>query len=97
MKRQLAGLLHRIAPRTIDGLRDISVTRERFGSIESAIAKADIEYAQRMRDQLADEIAELRVELDELRRDSRRVAELYDLVFEQVRASASHAPRDQLR
>ncbi|GGI47680.1 putative RNase H-like nuclease (RuvC/YqgF family) [Agromyces flavus] len=31
------------------------------------------------------EIAELRSEIDELRRDSARIAELYDLVFDRLR------------
>ncbi|MFD1574955.1 DUF6752 domain-containing protein [Agromyces cerinus subsp. nitratus] len=37
---------------------------------------------------LESEIAALRGEIDELRADSRRIAELYDLVFERLRSDA---------
>lgn len=39
------------------------------------------------------EIDELRAEIDELRVDSRRIAELYDLVFERLREQAGTEPK----
>ncbi|BDZ45915.1 DUF6752 domain-containing protein [Naasia aerilata] len=38
-------------------------------------------------DALETAIAELREEIDETRRDDRRVAELYDLVFERLKSA----------
>ncbi|MGR2753263.1 DUF6752 domain-containing protein [Agromyces arachidis] len=46
-----------------------------------ATTSADVERLER-------QILELRTELDELRADSARIAELYDLVFERLRPPA---------
>lgn len=49
---------------------------------------------QRRSDQLAAEIAELRTDLDELRRDNLRIAQLHDIVVERLArfdASAAEA------
>lgn len=42
---------------------------------------------------LKSEIERLRAEVDELRTDSRRIAELYDLVFERLRAESDEGAR----
>ncbi len=75
----------------MDGLRDLAAARERYGSLESGLGKIDELSTELAR--VRSENTQLRDDIDELRRDGRRVAELYDLVFEQVRAD-SRGTRD---
>lgn len=72
-------MLKRAAPSTFDGLNDLDLTRQRFGSLEATI----VELQDRTDRQQA-RIVELEEEIDELRRDAPRIAELYDLVFERL-------------
>jgi hypothetical protein len=77
LKGKAFGLLGRVAPRTATGLRDLTSAREEHGSLFDALAylktvPATLESQQR--------------QIDELRRDGRHVTELYDLVFERLRA-----------
>jgi hypothetical protein len=81
--RKAFGLLERVAPRTAAGLRDLTSARDEHGSLVDALAylktvPAVLESQQR--------------QIDELRRDGRHVAELYDLVFEQARSHGGDAP-----
>lgn len=85
MKRRLYALVHRLSPRTFDGLHDLAVARERHGSIAERFDALDPGDLVRAREELERQIAELRAEIDELRSEGRHVAELYDLVFERVR------------
>ena len=62
-----------IAPRTVENLEYIATTRK---DAENVMARlADFE----------ENLAALAAELNEIRRDERRMAELYDLVFAYVR------------
>lgn len=67
----------RVAPGTVSSLRIINGLDTEFVDGPGRF----IRYER--------EIAELRREIDELRRDNRRVAELYDLVFEWAKANAA--------
>jgi transposase len=73
----LVKLGRRLAPRTLENLRTLSTLDEQF---EQGPARF-IDYER--------EIRTLRRDIDELRRDNRRVAELYDAVFEWARANAA--------
>jgi hypothetical protein len=63
-----------VAPRTVENLIFLSRTRSRGSDV--------IELLRAYEDELQD----LKTELNEIRRDQRRMAELYDLVFERARA-----------
>jgi hypothetical protein len=65
-------------------LSDVAEVRERYGSLQRALETVDTERIE----QLISENRRLREEIDELRREGRYVAELYDLVLERVRADA---------
>lgn len=73
MKRFLGKTARKIAPRTFENLSYLSKTRSRGPEVMDAIRAYEIEVKQ------------LKTELDEMRRDQRRMAELYDLVFERAR------------
>ena len=66
----LKGLARRIAPTVADDLAFARATRER-----DALARIE---------RLENELAELRAELDESRKDAHRIAELYDVVVERL-------------
>jgi hypothetical protein len=70
----------RIAPRTVNNLRTL---RDLDLEFEQGPARF-INYEK--------EIWALRREVDELRRDNRRVAELYDAVFEWAKANSLPTP-----
>jgi phage shock protein A len=74
MTKRIAG---RVAPKATRDLAELSLAREQLG--ELAALRTRIEA-------LETAVGELREEVDESRRDGRRVAELYDLVFERLRA-----------
>lgn len=76
MKKLLASIAQRLAPRTLRNLRTLSVLEEEFNQGPERF----LNYER--------EIANLRREIDELRRDNRRVAELYDAVFELAKEGA---------
>jgi urease gamma subunit len=66
-----------VSPRATRHLTELNHAREQLEELASLRARvAALETA----------VAELREEIDESRRDGRRVAELYDLVFERLRA-----------
>lgn len=108
MKRFLAAIARRLAPRTLDGLADIADVRAVHGSVGTSLdlvfaaidrQKAEIDGLKAEIDRLMTEIERLTGEVDEMRKDGRYVAELYDLVFTRLRASqpsegiAPEAPR----
>lgn len=83
--RQFTGwAVRRLAPRTMASLSDVAEVRERYGSLQRALETVDTERIE----QLISENRRLREEIDELRREGRYVAELYDLVLERVRDDA---------
>lgn len=77
MKKLLASLAQRLAPRTVSNIRALSVLDQEFNQGPERF----LNYER--------EIAVLRRELDDMRRDNRRVAELYDVVFEWAKADAA--------
>lgn len=77
MKRLLMRTANRLAPRTVSNLRQLSALDEEFAEDPARF----ISYER--------EIRELRREIDELRRDNRRVAELYDVVYAWCRQNAA--------
>lgn len=73
MRRFFGRLAGKIAPRTFRNLKKLSGIRSVDGEMFERLAAYD------------DEVKQLRAELNELRRDNRRVVELYDAVFEKAR------------
>lgn len=69
MRKFLSRMVNRAAPRTMSNLRRM----ERFDPELDQGPSRFLAYERELRD--------LRREIDELRRDNRRVAELYDAVF----------------
>jgi len=83
MKEFIANLTSRIAPRTLGNLRMLEQLNPELQQGPSRF----LAYERELRT--------LRREIDELRRENRRVAELYDVVFDWVReqsAARSGAP-----
>lgn len=74
MKRLIARMARKVAPRTFENLKYISRTRTASGDVMDRL----LVYEENLK--------QLKTELDEMRRDQRRMAELYDLVFERVRS-----------
>ncbi|QAV69992.1 hypothetical protein ESZ53_05820 [Salinibacterium sp. UTAS2018] len=72
MERLIGRILNKLAPRTANTIKVLVHSSE-----DAGLASRIVNYEK--------EIAELRQEIDELRSDSVRVAELYDLVFERLR------------
>jgi hypothetical protein len=81
MKRLLSSTAERLAPRTVNNLRKLNNLDDEFDS--SDLSRL-ISYERELR--------ELRREVDELRRDNRRVAELYDVFFQWAHQNASGPP-----
>jgi hypothetical protein len=77
VKKFLGNLALRLAPRTWTNLQRLSNLNEEFDQGPSRF----VNYER--------EIRALRREIDELRRDNRRVAELYDLMFEWAHRNAA--------
>jgi cell division protein FtsB len=86
MKRLGGKIARALAPRTMATLADMAEVRTSHGSLKNALDA--IHAAQADIDTLSRENRQLREEIDELRREGRYVAELYDLVLERVRADA---------
>jgi hypothetical protein len=76
MKQFLASIAQRLAPRTVTNLRRLNTLDPEFGGGLPHL----VSYERELR--------ELRREIDELRRDNRRVAELYDVFFQWVHENA---------
>lgn len=75
MMKQIVGKAARkVAPRTVDNLLFLSRTRAKGDDVIDLLHI----YEEELRD--------LKAEMNEMRRDQRRMAELYDLVFERLRA-----------
>ena len=70
MKHFLAAIAQRVAPRTVTNLRRLNALDPELGRGLPQL----ISYERELR--------ELRREVDELRRDNRRVAELYDAFYQ---------------
>ena len=75
MKRTMGSAFRWLAPGTVEGLHDLDVTRRRFGDLEETVAR--MEHANAT---LQSRVIALEEEIDELRRDAPRIAELYDVV-----------------
>lgn len=74
MENYFGRLLARFAPRTAKVLTTlIHASEEDEGGLISRVLAYEME------------VRELRQEIDELRKDSLRIAELYDLVFERLK------------
>ncbi|MHA7987248.1 hypothetical protein ACX9R5_15725 [Rathayibacter sp. CAU 1779] len=84
MKSFLRTMFRRVAPGAAASLSDLAQVRSRYGSIQAALESVDADGIQR----LTEENRRLREEIDELRREGRYVAELYDLVIERVRVDS---------
>jgi hypothetical protein len=65
-----------VAPRTVENLIFLAKTRSRGSDVIELLRVYE------------DELQDLKTELNEIRRDQRRMAELYDLVFERARSDA---------
>lgn len=72
MRKYLRKLAEKIAPTAYNRLRRLSVLDEASGSVTDILLR----YEQQLHD--------LQSQVDELRRENRRVVELYDLVFERL-------------
>jgi hypothetical protein len=79
MKQLLIKAGQRLAPRTLTNLKTLSTMDKEFDQGPARF----LAYER--------EIAALRRDIDELRRDNRRVAELYDVVFDWAKANAAVA------
>lgn len=77
MKSYLARLARRVAPRTVRNLEALS-------DLTAEEGEGPLRFVAYER-----ELHELRREVDALRRDHRRVSELYDVVFEWARRDAA--------
>lgn len=73
MKRFLAGVFRRMAPRTYANLQLLSEANTSGSDLVELLSRYEAE------------VRELRAELNEVRRDNLRVVEIYDLVFERLR------------
>jgi hypothetical protein len=84
VKRLLSSAAERLAPRTLRNLRRLSALDPEFDRGIPLV----LTYERELR--------ALQREVDELRRDHRRVAELYDAVFEYARSNtpARSEPRE---
>jgi hypothetical protein len=89
MKQFVGRFFDRLVPRTMASMRELSEIREKYGSLEAAL---EVSRGGRV-SRLEQEVLRLREEIDELRRDGRYVAELYDLVIERVRSDAQKTCR----
>jgi predicted nucleic acid-binding Zn-ribbon protein len=79
MKLFLSKVANRVAPRTVANLRTLSALDKEFDEGSARF----VNYERELR--------ALRREIDELRRDNRRVTELYDAVFERAKRDAAAA------
>ncbi len=77
LKTYVANAARRLAPRTMRNLEALS-------DLNADHAEGPLRFVAYER-----ELQELRKEVDALRRDNRRVAELYDVVFERARRDAA--------
>ena len=80
MNQFLKRAAQRVAPRTVANIKTLTTLDQEF---DQGAARF-INYER--------EIWALRREIDELRRDNRRVSELYDAVFDWVRANGGTPP-----
>lgn len=85
MKEFVGGFLRRLAPRTMASLGDVAEVRERYGSLQAALNSLGSSQIT----ELIEQNRRLRDEIDELRREGRYVAELYDVVVERVRTDST--------
>ncbi len=83
MRRLIGLLIRRLAPRTMAGLSDLATAREEFGELTATIRALEARVRE-----LEAAVADFQEEIDETRRDGRRVTEVYDLVFERLRSGS---------
>lgn len=74
IKERISRVFRKIAPRTVQNLTLLSELNEGGDGAAETLLQLELE------------IRSLRSELNEMRRDNRRMAELYDLVFERLRS-----------
>ena len=74
MKKLIGKAARKLAPRTVENLNYITRARAKGDDVVDLLREYEAEVKQ------------LKTELDEMRRDQRRMAELYELVFERVRS-----------
>ena len=79
VKQFIGKAVRRVAPRTIENLVYVSRVRAKGSDVIEALRVYE------------SDLKDLKTELDEMRRDQRRMAELYDLVFERVRSDSAKA------
>lgn len=77
VKQFIGKAVRRVAPRTIENLVYVSRVRAKGSDVIEALRVYE------------SDLKDLKTELDEMRRDQRRMAELYDLVFERVRSDSA--------
>ena len=77
MNKYVIKVVQRLAPRTVTNIRTLSALDQQFDEGPGRF----VSYERELR--------ALRQDIDGLRRDNRRVAELYDVVFERARADAA--------
>lgn len=80
VKSFAASLARRFAPETMRSLEELATLRRNGESVQGLVAKVE-----RLEGRVA-ELGELEYAIDELRRDSLRIAELTDLVVTRVGA-----------
>lgn len=81
MKQFFGNMARRVAPRTMRSLTYLSDTTDEYGGLIDRFMEYD------------HELDRLKAEVDELRRDNRRVVELYDLVVDELRRERAAARR----
>ncbi|GGR34572.1 hypothetical protein GCM10010196_30800 [Agromyces mediolanus] len=86
MRRAIGRMLRALAPRTAEGMTELAEIRSRYGGVLVEIERLRAENVELREDlgQLVARLDEASGEIDELRRDAPRIAELYDLVFERL-------------
>lgn len=77
LKNHIANIARRVAPRTVRNLEALS-------DLTADHAEGPLRFVAYER-----ELQTLRKEVDELRRDHRRIAEMYDVMFEWARRDAA--------
>jgi len=72
MRKYLRKVAETVAPTAYNRLRRLSVLDQSGGSVSDILLRYE------------DELRDLRQQLDEVRRENRRVEELYDLLFDRL-------------
>lgn len=81
MKQLIVKLAKKVAPQAVENFAFVSQARTNGDDVMELLKAYELE------------VHELKRELNEMRRDQRRMAELYDLVFERVRSDSPGGTR----